>query len=197
MKAESIVHEAFRVHAEAFEAMSSIQGEIAEAGLLVGRCLASGGKLLLAGNGGSAADAQHWATEWMIRLHPEPVRRALPAIALTTDSSQLTAGANDIGFENVLARQVEGLGQRDDLLILISTSGQSENLLRAADKAHEECVKVLGILGKGGGALAEKCDHAVIVPSDDTGAVQEMHAIVGHLLCELSERALRNELEDE
>ena len=155
--------------------------------------LRRGNKLLLAGNGGSAADAQHWAAEWVIRLSHDLQRPALPAIALTTDTSILTAGANDIGYDNVFARQVEALAQQGDLVLLISTSGNSGNLIKAAKVAKEKGAKTLGILGNKGGSMAEVCDFSVVVPSSDTQRVQEMHIIVGHLLCELSERTLYQE----
>lgn len=195
MNAETLIQQTFDRHIETAEATRTLADDITAAGRKIADSLGSGGKVLLAGNGGSAADAQHWATEWMIRLHPEPVRKALPAIALTTDTSLLTAGANDIGYENVFARQIEGLAQNGDVVILISTSGGSENLLRAANMAHEQGATVIGVLGKGGGNLAPLCDMPLIVPSSDTGHVQEMHIIIGHLLCELSEQYLRGDLE--
>jgi D-sedoheptulose 7-phosphate isomerase len=117
----------------------------------------------------------------------------MPAIALSTDTSILTAGANDIGYDNVFARQVEALANPGDLVIMISTSGKSENLLRAAKTARDRGAATLGILGKGGGPLAGLCDRTVIVPSDDTQHIQEMHEIVGHLLCGISEQALHGE----
>lgn len=152
-----------------------------------------GGKILLAGNGGSAADAQHWAAEWVIRLSHHLDRPAMPAIALTTDTSVLTAGGNDIGFENIYARQVEAIGAESDLLVLITTSGNSENLIRASKIAHEKGLTVLGISGSGGGKLNELCDLSVVIPSDNTQHIQEMQEFVGHMLCELSELILFDE----
>lgn len=178
-------------HVELALTMRDTMSEPIEAAVqLVTDTLRSGHKLLLAGNGGSAADAQHWAAEWVIRLSPDITRPALPAIALNTDTSILTAGANDIGYENVFARQVEAFAQEGDLLLLISTSGNSENLSRAAVKAKEKKATVLGLIGKGGGKLKSACDHTLIIPSNDTQRIQEMQEIVGHLLCELSERLL-------
>ncbi len=147
-------------------------------------------KLLLCGNGGSAADCQHIATELMIRLSHHINRPALPAIALTTDSSNLSAGGNDIGFENVFARNVEGLGNEGDVLIAISTSGNSPNVLKAADKAKEKKMSVIGFLGGNGGKLKDKVDLPVIIPSANTQRIQEGHITIAHIICELVEEEL-------
>jgi len=147
-------------------------------------------KLLLCGNGGSAADCQHIATELMIRLCHHINRPALPAIALTTDSSNLSAGGNDIGFENVFARNVEGLGNEGDVLIAISTSGNSPNVLKAADKAKEKKMSVIGFLGGNGGKLKDKVDLPVIIPSANTQRIQEGHITIAHIICELVEEEL-------
>ena len=145
-----------------------------------------GGKLLLCGNGGSAADAQHLATECMVRLQAE--RRPLPAIALTTDTSLLTAAGNDWGFETIFARQVEGLGQAGDILLALSTSGNSRNVLRAVEAARCCDIRTIGLLGHTGGALRERVDLAVVVPSSNTQRIQEVHITIGHILCETLER---------
>ncbi|MBK6505044.1 MAG: SIS domain-containing protein [Ignavibacteria bacterium] len=150
----------------------------------------SGKKIMLAGNGGSAADSQHIATEFMIRLSHDLSRPAIAAIALTTDSSNITAGGNDIGFENVIARSIEGLGNEDDVFICISTSGNSPNILKAVEKAHEKSISVVGFLGGKGGKLAEMCDVPIIVPSENTQRIQESHITIGHILCEIVEREL-------
>lgn len=149
-----------------------------------------GNKLLLCGNGGSAADCQHIAAEFMIRLSHTITRPALPAIALTTDTSNLTAGGNDIGFENVFARNVEGLGNPDDILIVISTSGNSANLIKAVETAHAKMMKVIGFLGGNGGKLKEKVDHSIIIPSTSTQRIQEGHITIAHIICELVEETL-------
>ncbi len=177
-------------HIDVARQMDSLKEPIVAAVKLVIDTFKAGNKLLLAGNGGSAADAQHWAAEWVIRLSHDLDRPSMPAMALSTDTSILTAGANDIGYVNVFARQVESFGKKGDLLIVISTSGNSPNLLNAAEMAHTFGVRVLGILGNTGGKLAPLCDQAVIIPSEDTQRIQEMHSFVGHLLCELSEREL-------
>ena len=144
-----------------------------------------GGKLLFCGNGGSAADAQHLATEYVVRFRQD--RKALPAMALTTDSSLLTACANDRGFETVFARQLEALGKEGDLLFLHSTSGESENLIRAAAVAPALGIRTVALLAKGGGRLASMVDRSLVVPTDSTARAQELHLACGHIVCELVE----------
>ena len=138
-------------------------------------------KILLCGNGGSAADAQHLATEFVIRLNPKIQRPGLPAIALTTDTSALTAGANDIGYDNVFSRSVEALGGNGDILIGLSTSGNSESVNNAFRKAREKGMKTIALLGKDGGKSKELVDLAIIVPSSDTQRIQEGHIAIGHI----------------
>lgn len=150
----------------------------------------NGNKLLLCGNGGSAADSQHIAAEFMIRLAHDIERPAIPAIALTTDTSNLTAGGNDIGFENVFARNVEGLGQKGDVLLAISTSGNSKNILLAIDKAKEKGMKVIGFLGGTGGKCKNAADIPIVIPSSNTQRIQEGHITVAHIICELVEKDL-------
>lgn len=150
----------------------------------------NGKKLLLCGNGGSAADCQHIATELMIRLSHHIQRPALPAIALTTDTSNLTAGGNDIGFENVFARNIEGLGNEGDVLIAISTSGNSPNIIKAVDKAHDKKMFVVGLLGGSGGKLKDFVDLPIIIPSSNTQRIQEGHITAAHIICELVEQEL-------
>ncbi|OGU63389.1 MAG: phosphoheptose isomerase [Ignavibacteria bacterium RIFCSPHIGHO2_02_FULL_56_12] len=139
-------------------------------------------KVLLCGNGGSAADAQHLATEFVIRLNPKIQRPGIPAIALTTDTSNLTAGANDLGYDNVFARSVEALGNEGDVLIGISTSGNSESVNRAFKKAREKKMITIAFLGKDGGMAKELVDHSIIVPSADTQRIQEGHITIGHII---------------
>jgi D-sedoheptulose 7-phosphate isomerase len=150
----------------------------------------SGKKLLLCGNGGSAADCQHIATEFMIRLNHKINRPALPAIALTTDTSNLTAGGNDIGFENVFARSVEGLGSAGDALIVISTSGNSGNLIKASHTAKEKGLKIIGFLGGNGGKLKTLVNQSIIIPSENVQRIQEGHITLAHILCEIVETDL-------
>lgn len=150
--------------------------------------LRAGGTLLFAGNGGSAADAQHLATEYVVRYSRS--RRPLPAIALTTDTSLLTAGANDLGFDEIFARQIEALARAGDVLVLHSTSGESPNLVRAAQAAKVKGVTVVALVGKGGGALKDVVDHCLVVPSDETSHIQELHLALEHIICGMVERAL-------
>jgi D-sedoheptulose 7-phosphate isomerase len=146
-------------------------------------------KILLCGNGGSAADAQHIATELVIRMN-KPDRPALPAIALTTDTSMLTAGGNDIGFENIFARQVEALGNAGDVLIAISTSGKSENVNRAIRVAKQRGMTVIGFLGKDGGTSKELVDVPIVIPSNDTQRIQEGHITTAHIICGIIENEM-------
>ena len=146
-------------------------------------------KVLLCGNGGSAADAQHIATELVIRM-TKPNRPALPAIALTTDTSMLTAAGNDIGFENAFARQVEALGANGDVLIAISTSGKSENVNRAITEAKKRGMSVIGFLGKDGGASKDLVDIPIIIPSNDTQRIQEGHITLAHIICGILENEM-------
>ncbi len=162
--------------------------EIARAAALVQRTLAGGGTLFFCGNGGSAADAQHMATEYVVRYMRN--RRALPAVALTTDTSLLTAAGNDFGFDEIFARQVEALVRPGDLLIIHSTSGNSPNVLRAADAARGKGVPVLSLSARDGGLLRERSDIALVIPTDRTDRAQEIHLCVQHLICEVVENAL-------
>jgi D-sedoheptulose 7-phosphate isomerase len=150
--------------------------------------LRAGGKLMFCGNGGSAADAQHLAAEYVVRFARE--RGPLAALALTTDTSVLTAGGNDHGFDSVFERQVRALGRPGDLLVLHSTSGESENLVRAASAARELGVGTAALLARGGGRLGERVDLALIIPTDVTARAQELHLVVGHIVCELVDRAV-------
>jgi D-sedoheptulose 7-phosphate isomerase len=163
--------------------------DVQKAAMLIADCFSTGGKLLLFGNGGSAADAQHIAGEFINRFLPNE-RRALPAIALSTDGGVLTCIGNDTGFENVFARQVEALGAQDDVCLAISTSGNSPNVVRAIDQARARGMKVIGMLGRNGGRCAPLCDLVLVVGSDDTQRIQETHNLIGHVLCELVELML-------
>jgi D-sedoheptulose 7-phosphate isomerase len=157
--------------------------QIQQSGQLICEALTSGRKVLLCGNGGSAADAQHIAAE-LVGCY-EKQRRSWPAIALTTDTSALTAVSNDLGYEEVFARQITGLAQAGDVLIAISTSGKSKNVLRAAKKARELRCKTIALTGATADPLGSLCDLAVAVPSNRTSRVQEAHITIGHLWCEM------------
>ena len=161
---------------------------IVDAAMLIARCLRGGGKLLLFGNGGSAADAQHLAAEFVGRFRIE--RQALPAIALTTDSSILTAVGNDYGFDQIFARQVQALGRPGDVAIGISTSGNSPNVTSAITQAAKQELKTIGLAGKDGGSLAKCVDISITVASTNVAMIQECHITIGHILCELVENEL-------
>ncbi len=164
--------------------------DIIQAIALIARAFANQKKLLICGNGGSAADAQHIAAEFVIRLSRDLERPAMPAIALTTDSSILSAGGNDIGFTYVFARQIEALGQKDDVLLVISTSGNSPNILEALQAARRLSMTTIALLGNQGGKAKEMAQTSIIVPSDNTQHIQETHITIGHILCEQVERQL-------
>jgi D-sedoheptulose 7-phosphate isomerase len=146
------------------------------------------GKILLFGNGGSAADAQHIAAEFVIRYHEN--RKPIAAIALTTDTSALTAGANDLGYDNVFARQVEALGRPGDVVVGISTSGRSANVLAGLRQARALGMQTTGLSGGDGGEMVNLCDAIIVVPSRVTARIQEMHIMIGHVLCKALERRL-------
>jgi len=151
--------------------------------------LRAGGTLFFAGNGGSAADAQHLATEYVVRYQTS--RPPLRALALTTDTSLLTACANDMGFDEVFARQLDALARPGDVLSLHSTSGESPNVIRAAQAARARGVTVIALVGKSGGQLAELADVALVVPSDDTARIQELHLAIEHVICDVVEECLK------
>ena len=160
-------------------------GNIEAAANAMIRSLGNGGKILAFGNGGSAADSQHLAAELVGRFRKE--RRALPAIALTTNTSTMTAMANDYSFDAVFAREVEALGRKNDVAVAISTSGNSKNVIEAVKKARGLGIKTIGLLGCGGGKLKGMCDISIVVASDSTPRVQESHIMLIHILCQLVE----------
>ena len=167
------------------EFFASHGDDVERAAAIISESLSSDHKLLIFGNGGSAADAQHIAGELVNRFLQQ--RRGLPAVALTTDGGVLTCIANDAGFEKVFARQVEALGNKGDVCLAISTSGQSANVIAGCEQARSQDIKVIGLLGCDGGRVAPLCDIALIVPSKDTQRIQETHNLLGHILCELIE----------
>ena len=156
---------------------------------LAQRTLAAGGTIFFAGNGGSAAHAQHVATEYVVRYQPV-ARHAGRALALSTDTSLITAAANDLGFESIFARQIEAHGRAGDLFVAISTSGNSQNLIRAAQAARAYELAIVGLLGGDGGKLKGMVDIAIIVPSGDTALVQEVHLAIDHHVCSVVEPTL-------
>ncbi|MCU0330937.1 MAG: SIS domain-containing protein [Candidatus Kapabacteria bacterium] len=146
--------------------------------------------IMFCGNGGSAADSQHLAAELVVRLRGNVERRAIAALALTTDSSVLTAGGNDYGYTNVFKRQVEAFGNPGDVLVAITTSGTSPNVVHAVEEAHNRGVTTIGLLGGSGGVLAELCTTSIVVPSTVTARIQECHILIGHIWCEMIEEAV-------
>lgn len=167
------------------QAAKELPAPLTEAAVLISNAIKQGGKLLICGNGGSAADAQHYATELVARLYKRE-RPAMAAVALTTDTSALTALANDYGFDRVFARQVEALGKPGDVLLGLSTSGNSANVIEAINMAREKEMKVVSFTGQGG-KMAERSDIVCSVPSDNTMRIQEIHLTCGHILCKLIE----------
>ena len=183
-----VIAREFEAHLKTIQAViGSMEAEIEAASKLAVEVLKRGNKVLLCGNGGSAADAQHIAAELTGRYKSE--RRGLPAIALTTDTSALTAISNDYGYAKVFDRQVEALANQGDLLIGISTSGNSDNIISALKTAKELGCTTLGLSGRDGGKMNELCDVNLVVPSDDTPRIQEIHILFGHILCQIVDDA--------
>jgi len=168
--------------------IENLQSHIYTACVIATETINNGGKILLCGNGGSAADAQHIAAELSGRYKTE--RRGLPGIALTTDTSVLTAVGNDYGYDRVFDRQVGALAREGDLIIGISTSGNSKNILRALSLGRNMGCKTIGLSGRDGGAMNEFCDINLVVPSDDTPRIQEMHILIGHTICQAIDDSL-------
>ncbi len=189
MTTDNIIHRNFAEHLQIIELVHEALAEpIKKISQLLAQSLANGGTLFWCGNGGSAADSQHLAAELVGRFKKN--RRALRSIALTTDTSVLTCVANDYSYADIFSRQVEALGCPGDVLIGISTSGNSENVLRAFKAAKEVGLMTIALLGKGGGSTKDLVDHALVIPSDSTARIQEAHILIGHILCELIEQEL-------
>jgi D-sedoheptulose 7-phosphate isomerase len=182
--AASLLTDSLQEHLETLQALlRSNISDIEQSGQMICDALVAGKKILLCGNGGSAADAQHIAAE-LVGCY-EKQRRSWPAIALTTDTSALTAVSNDLGYEQVFARQLAGLAQPGDILIAISTSGRSKNVLRAVERARELDCRTIALTGASSDPLGSMCDFTVAVPSNRTARVQEAHITIGHLWCEM------------
>ncbi len=188
MSAATLLDEAIQRSVGTLKALAGEASSINMAGEWIVASLRHGGKLLTLGNGGSAADAQHIAAELVGRYLKE--RRGLPALALTVNTSTLTAVANDYGYERVFARQLEALGRSGDVCLALSTSGNSPNVVAAATVARDLGIKVIGLTGRSGGQLKVLCDACICVPSDETPRIQEAHILVGHVLCDFVEREL-------
>ena len=185
---KEIIKNEFNLHLETINnVINTMQEPLEEAAKLAVDTLKAGNKILLFGNGGSAADAQHIAAELTGRYKTE--RRGLPGIALTTDTSALTAIGNDYGYERIFDRQVESLANKGDLLLGISTSGNSKNVISAFKLGRELGCRILGFSGRDGGAMNEYCDVNLVVPSNDTPRIQEMHILFGHTICHIIDTA--------
>lgn len=168
-------------HRELFLQLDALAPAVGKAAELIAERMRAGGKLMICGNGGSAADSQHIAAEFTGRFIED--RKPLAGLALSTDSSALTCIGNDYSFDEVFARQVTGLGRKEDVLIGISTSGNSRNVMRAVDEAKALGILTIGLLGRDGGKLAALCDHSIVVPSKTTARIQEAHILIGHTIC--------------
>ncbi len=185
---ELIINDLINSHIAVAESLKALEPQIQAACELCTTTILRGGKILLAGNGGSAADAQHIAAEFVGRFVKN--RKSYAAIALTTDTSALTAIANDYGFERVFSRQIEGLGNENDVFIGITTSGSSPNIVEAIEVARHKGLKTIVLTGRDGGILRGVGDVELIVPSDITARIQEMHILIGHLICEYVDEQL-------
>jgi D-sedoheptulose 7-phosphate isomerase len=182
------LHEAIAAATNTFHSLAELDVQVGKAADLISQCLRAGNKLLVCGNGGSAADASHFATELVVRFAKD--RRALPAICLTADSGMLTAAGNDYGFDEVFARQVAAFGVAGDVLICLTTSGESQNLIRALEDAKARKLKTIAFLGRDGGSTCGIADLDLLVKSDSTARVQEAHQLLLHVLCEIIESRL-------
>jgi len=187
---KTIIENEFSEHLKVAQTMSSLTDRVEIATQLCIDSLKNGGKILIFGNGGSAADAQHIAAEMVGRYKVE--RKGLPAIALTTDTSALTSIGNDYGFNHVFDRQVEALANKGDVVIGISTGGSSDNVISALKLAKETGCKAIGFSGSDGGEMNTICDVNLVVPAEDTPRIQEMHIVIGHTICHLIDLAFKD-----
>jgi len=182
------LRDAIEAATQSLSALSSLEPQMAQAADMIDQCLRAGNKLLVCGNGGSAADASHFATELVVRFGRD--RRALPAICLTSDSGILTAAGNDYGFDEVFARQVAAFGVPGDVLICLTTSGTSRNVIRALEEAKARKLRTIAFLGRDGGSSTGIADIDLLVKSDSTARIQEAHQVLLHVLCEIIEGRL-------
>src|SRR5438445_11566979 len=182
-------HDAIAAATETLRSLSSLEARMVDAADLIEQCLRAGNKLLVCGNGGSAADAAHFATELVVRFAKD--RRAQPAICLASDGGLLTAAGNDYGFDEIFARQVAALGQPGDLLICLTTSGKSKNIVRALEEAKARKLKTIALLGRDGGSTIGVADVDLLVRSNSTALIQEAHQLLLHILCEIIEARIK------
>jgi D-sedoheptulose 7-phosphate isomerase len=183
-----IFRQAINSSIQTLESLFDLEAQVEKAADLIEQCLRAGNKLLVCGNGGSAADAAHFATELVVRFGKD--RRAFPAICLTGDGGLLTAAANDYGFDEIFARQVEAFGMPDDALICLTTSGKSNNVRRALEEAKTRKLKTIAFLGRDGGLTIGIADIEFLIPSDSIARIQEAHMFLLHVLCEIVEERL-------
>src|SRR6476660_9495796 len=184
------LRDAIEAATETLRALTSLEPQMAQAADVIDQCLRAGNKLLVCGNGGSATDASHFATELVVRFAKD--RRALPAICLVSDSGILTAAGNDYGFDEVFARQVSEFGIAGDVLICLTTSGKSKNLIRALEEARARQLKTIAFLGRDGGSTVGIADLELLVTSDSTARIQEAHQLLLHVLCEIIESRIKD-----
>ena len=163
------------------ELIKGLENEVEQTCRVIAAAVKAGGKIMLCGNGGSASDSQHIAAEFIGRFTVD--REPISALALTTDTSILTCVGNDYAFDQIFARQIKGLGRQGDILIAISTSGNSGNVIKAVNQAKEQGIKTIGLLGRNGGELAKCCDMSLVIPHQQTARIQEMHILIGHIIC--------------
>ena len=190
MNIKNIIDKSFDEHQSTLKLVHNKLDEVIEViGKQLANTLSNGGTLFWCGNGGSAADSQHIAAELVGRFKKN--RRALRSVALTTDTSVLTCVANDYSYDDIFSRQVEALGRSGDVLVGISTSGNSENVIRALKSANDLGLTTVVLLGKDGGLAKDLAEHALIIPSNSTARIQEMHILIGHILCEIIEKELQ------
>jgi D-sedoheptulose 7-phosphate isomerase len=185
----SILDRAIDDSTRTLESLKKLESQVAKAADLIEQCLRAGNKLLVCGNGGSAADAAHFATELVVRFAKD--RRAHPAICLASDGGLITAAANDYGFDEIFARQVAAFGQPEDLLICLTTSGKSKNVVRAMEEAKARKLKTIAFLGRDGGPTIGMADVDLLIPSDSTARIQEAHQLLLHVLCEIIEARIK------
>jgi len=187
---EAIIRESIKSSILVHERLFDIAGDIKKASELMVKCIISGNKVIFAGNGGSAADSQHLAAELVNRFRME--RKPMAGLALTTDTSVITSIGNDYSFDDIFTKQLKALGQKGDVFLAISTSGNSRNILNALRVARDMEIGSIGLTGKGGGSMKDLVDVLIDVPSTDTARIQEAHILIGHILCEIVEREMVN-----
>ena len=185
---KDIINQELFAHIKAAQQMNGLTDIISQAAEICIQSIQTGHKVLLLGNGGSAADAQHIAAEMVGRYGFD--RPSLPSLALTTDTSALTAIGNDYGYDQVFSRQIEGMGQDGDLFIGISTSGNSVNIVKAFESAKNKNITTVALVGRDGGEMAKKADISIIVPSNSTPRIQESHILIGHIICDIIEKEI-------